>query len=83
MLQKYYKEDVRIFNIPQDIPVNAEELGALKISDNGFPMHCKYDDVIALAKAEVKKAGGSALKITEHRKPDSYSSCHRAVGIEA
>ncbi len=73
-----YKEDVRVFGLEEDSPINAEVLGTVKIGDSGFTTDCGWDLVIEKAKLEARKLGGNALKITEHRPPSAMgSTCHR------
>jgi hypothetical protein len=59
------------------VPPNAEKLGTVKIEDPGFSTNCNYATVIDMAKIEARKVGGNAIKITQHTRPDFFSSCHR------
>lgn len=72
-----YKEEVVVFQIGEEIPPNAEKLGTIKVGDSGFSIDCNYSTVIEKAKLEARKVGGNALKITQHKTPDFWSSCHR------
>ena len=72
-----YKEDVRVFVIGERIPSNAEKLGTIKVGDSGFSVNCSYATVLDKAKIESRKVGGNVLKITKHKRPDWWSSCHR------
>jgi len=72
-----YREEVRVFNLDESLPPDAEELGKVNINDNGFSANCGWSEVIELAKTEARKIGGNAIKITKHRPPDFTSSCHR------
>ncbi len=47
-----YKEDVRVFGLEEDSPINAEVLGTVKIGDSGFTTDCGWDLVIEKAKLE-------------------------------
>ena len=51
-------EQVRV---TEDIPPpqDAQFLGTVEVSDSGFSTNCSYDEVVALAVAEVRKAGGN------------------------
>ena len=73
----HYLEEVRVFSINESIPPNAEKLGTIKIGDSGFSTNCNYATVVDMAKIEARKVGGNAIKITQHKKPDFLSSCHR------
>ncbi|MGV3539726.1 MAG: hypothetical protein ACO1OQ_07945 [Rufibacter sp.] len=84
--QKYaplnYKEEVRVFGLEENAPLSAEQIGTVKITDNGFSVNCGYEQVVEQAKAEARMAGGNAIKITEHRTPNALSStCHRISAI--
>jgi len=72
-----YKEEVRVFEIGEKVPPNAEKLGTIKVGDTGFSVNCSYATVLDNAKTEARKVGGNVLKITKHKKPDLWSSCHR------
>ena len=68
---------MRVFEIKEEIPSNAEKLGTIKVGDSGFSIICNYATVLDKAKIESRKVGGNVLKITKHKKPDLWSSCHR------
>lgn len=72
-----YREEVRVFEIEEKIPSDAEKLGTIKVGDSGFSIKCNYATVIDKAKMESRKVGGNVLKITKHKRPDLWSSCHR------
>lgn len=72
-----YTEEVRVFQPDEKVPSNAEKLGIIKSGDSGFSIKCSYTDVLDKAKTESRKVGGNALKITKHKLPDLWSSCHR------
>ena len=72
-----YKQEVRVFEIEEQTPPDAEKLGTIKVGDSGFSTDCDYTVVIDKAKTEARKVGGNALKITKHSLPDIWSSCHR------
>jgi hypothetical protein len=72
-----YKEDVLVLGLHTPVPEGAEKIGTVKIGDTGFTMVCGWNTVIDKAKMEARKAGGNAIKITQHKTPDIISSCHR------
>lgn len=73
-----FREEVRIFGIQDEIPANSEVLGVVNIGDTGFSTNCGWDVVIDKARTEARKAGGNAIKITEHTSPSTFgSSCDR------
>jgi len=73
----HYQEDVIVFNLSEPVPPNAEKLGTIKTGDSGFSTNCNYATVVDMAKTEARKVGGNAIKITQHKRPDFLSSCHR------
>jgi hypothetical protein len=72
-----YREEVRVFEINEQAPPDAEKLGTIKIGDSGFSTDCDYATALDKAKTESRKVGGNALKITSHKLPDLGSTCHR------
>jgi hypothetical protein len=72
-----YREEVRVFEMNEQTPPNAEKLGTIKVGDSGFSLNCDYAVALDKAKTAARKVGGNALKITKHKLPDLWSSCHR------
>ena len=72
--------DIKVLDISDTIPSFSQNLGTLKIWDRGYSVGCDKEDVLYLAKAETRKVGGNALKLTQYLEPDSESGC---VRIEA
>ncbi len=73
-----HNAEVRVFELHDPVPNGAEEIGVLKIGDTGFTTNCTWDVVIDKAKMEARKAGGNAIKITDHTPPSFFgSTCHR------
>jgi len=70
-------QEVKILDLTDEVPVNSELLGEVKIGDTGFSTNCDYETVIDAAKLEARKVGGNAIKIVSHQNPDFVSSCHR------
>lgn len=68
---------VTVLYLDEPVPENAREMGSVKLTDSGFTTKCRYDYVIEQATIEAIQMGGNILKITKHRKPDLWSSCHR------
>jgi hypothetical protein len=81
--QKYppldYSEEVTVLERNAVSPAGAEVLGTVKIGDSGMSTQCNYAQVLQKAKEEARKAGGNAIKVVQHKKPDFMSSCHRIV----
>jgi hypothetical protein len=73
-----YRQEVRVFGLSEQVPLNSEEIGTVKIGDTGFSTNCGWEVVIDKAKGEARKAGGNAIKIIDHIPPSMMgSSCHR------
>ncbi len=72
-----YDEEVVVIALDESIPEDSEVLGQVKVRDTGFSTKCNYSIVLDKAKLEARKAGGNAIKITRHKKPDLWSTCHR------
>lgn len=59
-------------------PPAGKVLGRVKVGDSGFTTDCGYNTVVDQAKAEARKAGGNALKLTKVKEPTALgSSCYR------
>jgi hypothetical protein len=77
-----YRQDILVLDVETPFPDNYEQLGVVKIGDNGFSKNCDYPTVIEIAKTEARKVGGNVIKITEHLFPDIWSSsCHRITAV--
>lgn len=73
-----YNKKVYIVNQNDMTPEQSVKIGEVKIKDSGFTTRCTYDYVIEKAKLAARKAGGNAIKITEHKPPTAFgSTCHR------
>jgi hypothetical protein len=72
-----FREEVYIIGLQEPEPQNSVLLGTVKIGDTGFSTNCSWEVVIDKAKLEARKAGGNAIKITEHTPPNAMSTCHR------
>lgn len=66
-----------VLGADEQTEVKGELLGEVKFSDKGFKSNCSYNEVIAGLKKQAEKKGGNLLKITEHKKPDAWSTCDR------
>ena len=73
----HYEENVVVLQTNDKQPEDAEVLGIVKVGDTGFSTKCNYETVLDKAKLEARKAGGNAIRITKHKEPDFWSTCHR------
>lgn len=80
-------EEVQVIALGDESAYQYEELGTVRVGDNGFGGKCKYDDQILHAKREAKKMGGNIIKVVEHIPPHSkmiglgyaYFPCHEIL----
>lgn len=71
--------DVAVLEVGVPVPEDAELIGDIKIGDTGFTAtkNGTFEDILALAKAQARAAGGNVISLTEHRWPDGSSTIHR------
>ena len=72
-------ESVAIIEENKTIPdsIAYETIGEFQLKDGGFTVDCSYEHVLDLARNEARKLGGNAIKITSHKLPGKFSSCHQ------
>ena len=76
-------DSVQVIGIGEEINFSYEELGTLRIGDNGFGNNCGYDAQLNRVKIEARKIGGNVIKV-EHIPPHwasygmgaAYYPCH-------
>ncbi len=73
-----YCDEVKVIGMEDPNPKNYEVLGKVKIGENSiYTTNCDWKDIILKAKVEARKLGGNAIKITNHKTPESTgNSCH-------
>lgn len=76
-----FDEEITVLAIDDPRPKNAEVLGIIKIGDTGFSTKCSYEMVLESAKLAARKAGGNIVHLTNHKKPNLWSTCHRIDAI--
>ena len=76
-----FDQVVNVYGLDERIPENMEQIGQLKIRDTGFTTNCSYKNIINEAQLEARKVGGNAIKLTYHKKPNLWSTCHRVDAI--
>lgn len=70
-------QEIKVIELTEEVPLQSELLGEVKIGDAGFTNKCDFVTVIEAAKLEARKVGGNAIRIMSHQTPDFVSSCHR------
>ena len=72
---------VYVLESSDEIPMNSEFIGDIKIGDSGFSTDCGYNKVMSTAKDMTRNAGANILKIIQLKKPNPMgSSCYRLQG---
>lgn len=72
-----YNRPIVVYELEDTVPDGNKIIGTVHIGESGFTTRCSYNYVLEQAKLEARKSGGSAIKITEHKRPNAWSSCHR------
>ena len=68
---------VLVLQEQDDFNNDGIEIGIIKSGDNGLSTNCTYFEVIDKLKQLTRQNGANVIKITEHKKPDRWSSCER------
>lgn len=68
---------VVVLDMIDDQYIITKSIGELKATDNGLSQNCTYYQNIESLKAMARQNGANLLKITKHKRPDNWSSCHR------
>lgn len=75
-------DSVYVIELGEKVPNTAEALGRVSVVDRGNSTHCRYDQVLHLAKEATGQVGGNGLVLTDHLKPSFWgSSCHQISGL--
>lgn len=74
---EFYYEPFAIFELDTINRAQFIKLGQIEIKDNGLTLICDYETVKRIAKDEALKLGGNSYVITEHKRPNQWSTCHR------
>jgi hypothetical protein len=72
-----YNETVVLLEKNQPLPDGAQKIGTVRVGDSGFSVDCGWDVAIEHARVEARAAGGNALRIIKHTKPNGGSTCDR------
>lgn len=71
---------VVVVDVVNNQDVNAKKVGEVSVRDSGFTSKCSYYENIIEFKKIARAAGANLIKITKHKTPDKWSSCHRIWG---
>lgn len=70
-------EPIVVYGLNDLVPMDAKNIGTIKISDSGFSVDCGWNHVIEEAKNECRSIGGNAIKLITVNEPDFSSTCYR------
>ncbi|WP_010255818.1 hypothetical protein [Myroides injenensis] len=73
------KTAITILKIGEEVPSPNKKVGTGKFGDSAFSVKCSLDYVLDQARAVAKENGANTIKITHHKRPDFWSSCHRVT----
>ncbi len=68
---------VVVLDMIDDQYITVKKVGELKATDNGLSQNCTYYQNIESLKTMARKNGANLIKITKHKRPDNWSTCHR------
>lgn len=73
-------DSVQVYHAGEPMPSKVIQIGKVAVVDRGLTTHCKYDEVLHLARLKTAESGGNGLLITRHQSPSMKSSCHQVWG---
>lgn len=68
---------VVVLDIDDNQTINQDVVGEILAKDGGLAVNCTYYENVLSLKTLARKAGANVVKITEHKTPDKWSTCHR------
>ncbi len=68
---------VVVLDIDDTTSINGAVVKEIKFKDKGFKTKCTYSDAINYLKEQAAEHGANLIKITQHKYPDAWSTCHR------
>lgn len=72
-------ELVVVLRINDDQNIEGVLVGEVKATDGGFSSNCTYYENVINLKQLARQNGANVVKITQHKTPDKWSSCHRLL----
>ncbi|WP_114784203.1 autotransporter outer membrane beta-barrel domain-containing protein [Botryobacter ruber] len=70
---------IQVYSIVEAVPDWARVIDTLTISNTAFKDYCSYEVVLEHARVVARKAGGNAIKILQHERPELPGTCHGLV----
>jgi hypothetical protein len=66
-----------VMDIDDTTSITGTIVTEIKFKDKGFKTKCTYNDAINYLKEKASENNANVIKITEHKYPDAWSTCHR------
>lgn len=60
-----------------DVEIAGTFIKEIKFKDKIFTSNCSYQEVLKILKEKAVENNANLIKITEHKMPDAWSTCHR------
>lgn len=71
------KTVINVLKIDEEVPSPIKKIGTGKFGDSAFSVKCSLEYVLEQARIVAKENGANTVKITSHKRPDLWSTCHR------
>lgn len=72
-----FTQNIVVLSEHTNVELNTDPIDDIKYRDKGFKIHCSYKDAIDYLKQKATEKGANLIKITQHKYPDQWSTCHR------
>lgn len=72
-----YDAEVFVYSVNEILPEGLKKMAQISLGDSFFTLKCNYESMCNKAIEEARKTGANVVKITAHKIPDFWSSCHR------
>lgn len=79
ILSKSFGQDIVLVELNDTTKIDGEKIGVAKFRDPGLKIKCSYPIALDYLKKIGLKKGANLIKITKHKYPDGWSSCHRVT----
>lgn len=69
--------DIIVLKLDEEVSPSSKKIGSTKFGESGFSVNCSLDYVLNNARKIAKDYGADVVKITKHKRPNLWSTCHR------
>lgn len=69
--------EVIVLKLNEDVPTPNTKVGSSKFGDSGFSVNCNLNYILSNARKIAQDFGADVIKITKHKRPNLWSTCHR------